>query len=302
MKVITGLDFAIKNSSVSLGKFDGIHLGHRFLLSRIMNQKEYIPTVFTFEMNADSPKIYTQKEKDFILEELGVAREVIFPFHEKTRNMTPEEFIKEVLVRRMDAKHICVGEDFRFGKDRQGDVHTLQMYQKEYGYQLEIIKKLTYDNEIISSTRVRELMDEGDIATVNRLLGKPYFIAGKVVHGNELGRTMEMPTANIIPESGKKLLPFGVYATTVLVDGKEYFGVTNIGRKPTIGEFSAGVETNIMDFEGNLYDREIKVVFYEFLRPEKKFDNTEQLRKQMENDREKAYQVLARMDIPARNY
>lgn len=292
MKIITGLDFALKNSSVSLGKFDGIHLGHRFLLSRIMRKKEYIPTVFTFEMKEEVPKIYTQKEKDRILAEIGIEREILFPFTSQTKNMTSDEFIKEILVKRMDVRHICVGEDFRFGKDRQGDVETLHQYQKKFGYKLEIVDKLTYNHDIISSTRVRSLLEKGDVKTVNRLLGSPYFIMGTVEHGNQLGRTMDMPTANIALEPGKEMLPFGVYATTVLLDGKSYLGVTNIGKKPTIGEFCAGVETYLMDFDEDIYGKEIQVFFHEFLREEQRFSDKQRLKEQIAIDREKAYQCL----------
>lgn len=293
MKLFTGLDFEMENSSISLGKFDGIHLGHRFLLSQIMEQKEYIPTVFTFEMNSDMSKIYTQREKNQILKEMGIQREVIFPFNNETKNMTAKDFISEILVKRMDAKHICVGRDFCFGRNREGDIHTLEMYQDKYQYQLEIVDKLTYDGKIISSTRVRTLMEEGNIAMVNKLLGAPYFIMGKVLHGNELGRTIHMPTANILPDTSKKLLPFGVYATSVKVDDEMYFGVTNVGKKPTVGEYATGVETYIMDFHRDIYGKEIQVFFHAFLRPEKKFDNIDLLRRQIEADKERAFRYLS---------
>lgn len=297
MKIITGLNFKMENSSISLGKFDGIHLGHRLLLSKIMEKKQYVPTVFTFQMNEEMSKIYTQQEKNQLLREIGIQREVIFPFNADTKNMSPENFISEILVKRMDAKFVCVGRDFRFGRNREGDVHTLEQYQEKYQYQLEIVDKLTYDQEIISSTRIRSLMEKGQIATVNRLLGTPYFLMGKVLHGNALGRTMDMPTANILPESGKILLPFGVYATTVKIDNKMYFGVTNVGKKPTVGDYLAGVETYIMDFHEDIYDKEIQVYFHEFLRPEQKFENIDLLKKQIEADKNRAYRYLTEKSV-----
>lgn len=297
MKIITGLNFKMENSSISLGKFDGIHLGHRLLLSKIMEKKQYVPTVFTFQMNEEMSKIYTQQEKNQLLREIGIQREVIFPFNADTKNMSPENFISEILVKRMDAKFICVGRDFRFGRNREGDVHTLEQYQEKYQYQLEIVDKLTYDQEIISSTRIRSLMEKGQITTVNRLLGTPYFVMGKVLHGNALGRTMDMPTANILPESSKILLPFGVYATTVKIDNKMYFGVTNVGKKPTVGDYLAGVETYIMDFHEDIYDKEIQVYFHEFLRPEQKFENIDLLKKQIEADKNRAYRYLTEKSV-----
>ena len=132
MEIINGLDFQLQNSSVSLGKFDGVHRGHRFLLQEIQKNKSYIPTVFTFAMNAEIPKLYTQEEKNRVLEEIGIQREVVFPFNETTKHMSPEEFVEEILVKKMDAKHICVGKDFHFGKDRGGDIHTVERFQKKY--------------------------------------------------------------------------------------------------------------------------------------------------------------------------
>lgn len=292
MEIIRGLDFTLKNSSVSLGKFDGIHRGHRFLLDRIKEQKEYIPTVFTFETNPSVSKIYTQKEKDRILENMGIAREIIFPFNETTKSMSPEAFIEEILVKQMDAKYICVGKDFRFGKNRAGDIHTLEAYQETFGYQLETYDKLTYADEIISSTRVRDLMDSEELPLLNELLGEPYFVMGEVLHGNALGRTMNMPTANLLPDGEKKLLPYGVYATTVRIGDKQYFGVTNIGKKPTIGEYAVGVETYIMDFSRDIYGETIQVFFHDFIRSEYKFENVEALFAQIEKDKEMAGKLL----------
>lgn len=288
MEIITGLDFSLKNSSVSLGKFDGIHVGHRFLLQEVAHQRHLVPTAFTFESRKGISKIYTQKEKDYVLQALGIRREIIFPFNDKIKKMSPEDFVRHILVEKMDVKHICVGTDFRFGKNREGDIHLLKKLQKEYGYTLTAVPKLTDENGIISSTRIRSLMDSGKISEVNRLLGAPYFIMGRVGHGNELGRKMNMPTANLRVEKDKKLLPFGVYATKVRIQGKEYKSVTNIGKKPTVGEYAAGVETYIMDFRENIYGENIQVFFYEFIRPEKKFNSMEELQRQLEKDKEAA--------------
>lgn len=288
MEIINGLDFTLKNSSVSLGKFDGIHKGHRFLLEEIKKKDAYAPTVFTFEMNKKNPKIYTQEEKNVILEEIGIAREIIFPFNEQTKVMSPEDFIKEILVKKMDVKHICVGKDFHFGRNREGDVHTLERFAKEFGYELMIVPKLSDEEEVISSTRIRKLMDQGNLRKVNQLLGRRYFIQGNVCHGEALGRTIGLPTANLVAPTDKKILPFGVYATTVKLGQTKYRGVTNIGKKPTVGEFATGVETSILDFEDDIYGEKIQVNFHEFLRPEIKFDSIDALKTQIEKDKESA--------------
>ena len=160
MEIITGLDFSLKNSSVSLGKFDGIHVGHRFLLQEVAHQRHLVPTAFTFESRKGISKIYTQKEKDYILQGLGIRREIIFPFNDKIKKMSPEDFVKHILVEKMDVKHICVGTDFHFGKNREGDIHLLKRLQKEYGYTLTAVPKLTDENGVISSTRFRSLMEK----------------------------------------------------------------------------------------------------------------------------------------------
>jgi len=295
MEIITGLDFKLKNSSISLGKFDGIHRGHRFLLERVIGQAYAVPTVFTFEASPSVSKIYTQREKDWILGRLGIQREIIFPFNETTKKMSPEEFIEKILVGKMDVKYICVGKDFRFGRNREGDIHTLEAYRKKYNYRLESFPKLACGGEVISSTRVRSLMESGALSMVNELLGEPYFVQGEVLHGNALGRRLNMPTANILPDGEKKLLPYGVYATMVQVKGKYYHGVTNIGKKPTVGEYAVGVETYIMDFHQNIYGEEIRVFFHEFIRPERKFESVGALRRQVEQDKEMARGILCEL-------
>lgn len=292
MEIITGRDFKLECSSVSLGKFDGIHRGHRYLLSRVLERRELIPTVFTFQMGAGADRVYVQQEKDRIMKSLGIQREIVFPFDEVTRNLSAESFVREVLVERMDARHICVGDDFGFGKNREGTVDTLRHYQKEYGYELEIVPKLTYEGRAISSTRVREHLSRGEMEQANFLLGHPFFLLGRVAHGQALGRRLQMPTANLIPPAGKILPPFGVYATMVTVGERQYRGVTNIGRKPTVGEYSTGVETFIMDFDEEIYGREIQVSFYEFLRGERKFPDVESLVAQVNRDKVAAAQFF----------
>lgn len=288
------MEFMLKNSSVSLGKFDGIHKGHRCLLKKIKEKKGLVSTVFTFE-GGNAPKIYTQDEKNIILESLGVEREILFPFNEKTKLMSPADFIEEILVKRMDAKFICVGEDFRFGRDRSGDVHTLQKYQDRFGYELCIVKKLTYVNEIISSTKIREYLKEGNIELANIFLDEEYFIRGKVLSGEEIGRKISSPTANILTENDKILPRFGVYASLIQIDKNRYFGVSNVGVKPTIGTFPAGIETNIFDFHENIYGKEIQVHLCKFLREEQKFSTIEALKEQIVADKNKALKDLQNM-------
>lgn len=300
MDILRGTDFKIKNSAVSLGKFDGIHRGHRLLLQEILQASPLIPTVFTFDTAGKAIKdngsfrsqIYDQREKSLLLQELGVEREVLFPFHEGTRQMLPQDFIRQILHEALDAKLVCVGEDFRFGKDRSGDVAMLQQYAHQYGYLVKVIPKLQEDGDVISSTRIRTLLQEGNLAGANRLLGEAFFFYGKVVHGNALGRTMQMPTANMLPEPEKVLPPAGVYAARVSVRGEEYSAVTNLGYKPTVGSAQVGVESCLLHFDQDIYGEEICVRFHQFLRPERKFDSLDALRSQMEQDKCQAAKAL----------
>jgi riboflavin kinase/FMN adenylyltransferase len=177
-------------------------------------------------------------------------------------------------------------------------VQLLEQLKEKYGYSLTIVPKLTDGEEIISSTLIRGLMERGELSRANELLGAPYFVMGKVLHGNALGRTMGMPTANLIPAEDKKLLPYGVYATTVRIGKKYYKGVTNIGKKPTIGEYAAGVETYIEDFREDIYGETIQVFFHQFIRKEQRFEDVGQLRRQIERDRETAFRERSNIDIP----
>lgn len=293
MHIIRGVDFHLKNSAVSLGKFDGLHRGHRLLLQKIMSVETLCPTVFTFDGIFPGERIYTGREQSLVLERLGMSREILFPFCKETKAMTAEQFVGEILSERLGAGLVCVGEDFRFGRDRLGDVELLAEMSERYGYELCVYPKLQDEGGIISSTRIREELAQGNIREANKMLGSSYFISGEVTHGRAFGRTMGMPTANIIPDREKLLPVYGVYVTRVEVDGQIYGGVTNIGRKPTVGGSDVGVETTLLDFEGNLYDKNILVYFEDFLRPEKKFSDIDALKKQIYQDRERAAKLLS---------
>lgn len=300
MEILQGIHFKIKNSAVSLGKFDGVHQGHRLLLQEILKENAGIPTVFTFAMdgkvagneNLLRQQIYGQREKNWILENIGIQREILFPFNEATRQMSPKEFIEKILQDAMDARLVCVGEDFHFGKDRSGDVALLQKYAEKYHYKLKIFPKLRVNGDVVSSTRIRSLLQKGKLERANQLLGEAFFFMGEVIHGNALGRTMQMPTANVRPEPGKILPPAGVYASVVTIGGKRYPAVSNLGYKPTVGADSICLESYLLDFNQDIYGQEIMVSLYHFLRPEQKFAGLEELRRQMLQDKMQAANAL----------
>ncbi len=291
-------DFQLHNSVVTLGKFDGLHIGHQMLLDHVLElkQKGYQSVMFTFSLhpyNLFSEKeirlIYTSEEKYYHLKNMGFDVLVSYPFTRDTAALEPQDFIKKVLVDQLDAKVIVVGADFCFGKERRGNVALLEKYAPQYGYKVYAYEKLTSNSKVVSSTRVRDELAKGDMEEVEILLGRPFSIRGVVIHGRRLGRTFGMPTINIQPPEEKLLPPNGVYASTMIIDGIKRYGVTNIGYKPTVGAAPRpGVETYILDFSGDLYGETVEVNLHHYMRPELKFDTVEDLKEQMQLDMEQA--------------
>ena len=213
----------------------------------------------------------------------GVDVLIELPFTEELKHMPAAEFLRD-LKSKVNFSRIVCGTDFHFGYRRSGSYQTLLDYQKELGYEAIIVKKLQYDGEDISSSRIRECICRGDMALAAKLLGYPYFVCGTVVKGEQLGHTIGIPTANLLPDENKLLPPFGVYITRVIQGSDIRFGITNVGRKPTVGNHPVGVETYLYDYDGNLYGKEILVEFLAFLRPEKRFDSLESLKREMEEN------------------
>ena len=295
MEYIAGrTNFKVHNSVVSLGKFDGLHRGHQLLLNKILEQKEqgFKAVMFTFMFhpnNLFSDKeielIYTEEEKRFLLEQSGLDVLVSYPFTVETAAMEPEDFIKDVLVAKLDAKKIVVGSDYCFGHNRRGNIDLLHSMAKIYGYELIVFDKLKVGEQVISSSYIRSEIAEGHIENANKLLGNPFTIIGEVQHGRKIGRTLGFPTTNLIPPSYKILPPNGVYASITKINGLEYPGVTNIGYNPTVGKTpERRVETFIFDYDSDLYGMIIKVALYAQERPEIKFDSLEELKVQMNKD------------------
>lgn len=295
MEYIAGdTDFQYKNTAVTLGKFDGLHRGHQRLMDVVISYKQQGLTavMFSFLMhpgNLFSDKefelIYTEEEKVARLKHSGMDVLISYPFTEETRTMEPEEFIREILVEKLDAKVIAVGKDFHFGYRKKGDVNLLKAYADTYGYQVIDCEKLTWAHEVISSSAIRKALKEGDIEAANIMLGRPYAIRGEVLHGRRIGRTIGIPTTNLLPSSSKLLPPCGVYVSKTLIDGTYHDGVTNIGYKPTVGaEENIGVETYLFDFDENLYGRTIEVELFYYIRPELKFGSIEEMLIRMRED------------------
>ena len=296
MKIITELDKLNirEKTAVAIGKFDGIHVGHKELLSKILEKKKdgLKATVFTFDPSPEEffvghsvPQLFTREEKLKAFQELGVDILVMFPLNDETAATDPEEFVRRILVDELNAGFIAAGSDVSFGDKGKGDSKLLERLGKELSYELCIIDKVKIDDEEVSSTRVRNAVSDGDMDLTERLLGTKYSISGIVEHGNHLGHTIGVPTVNILPPSMKLLPPYGVYSSTVKIGKNEFKGMTNIGRKPTVSEKEkVGVETYIYDFGRDVYGEYIEVVLHSFVRPEIKFENMEQLKLQIQQD------------------
>lgn len=280
--------------AVSLGKFDGFHRGHQKLLGSVLARKEQglSAVLFTFATNPtrmlsglSGQNIMTNEERRLLLERAGVDHLLECPFVPEISLMEPERFVREVLVGQLKAAFVAAGEDFRFGHQRKGDARMLERMGRSCGFQVEIVEKEKSHNRDISSTYVREALHEGNIPLANNLLGYRYFVGGEVVHGRQIGRTLGLPTINFLPAPEKLLPPNGVYLTRTTVDGEVYYGITNIGYKPTVGaEARKGVETYLFDYNGDLYGQYLNVEFLEYERPEQKFRSLEELKARILSD------------------
>lgn len=278
-----------EHTVLSLGKFDGLHRGHELLMDSVFEKAAggLKTAVFTFDIppaRDDQKVITTNEEKQQLFYERGVDYLIECPFTKEIMQMEAEQFIEQI-VKRLKVKWVIAGTDFHFGHNRRGDYHMLQQYAELYGYKVRVVQKMQHKGRDISSTYIREELAKGNIALANELLGYPYFIQGKIAHGNQVGRTIGFPTVNIRPPMQKLLPPFGVYVSKVQIDGKVYNGITNIGKKPTIhGNNPPGVETYIYDFTDDVYGKDAKVSLLHFVRPERKFDGTDGLKEQLKKD------------------
>lgn len=296
MEIIAGTtQFKLnRETAVAIGKFDGLHIGHRKLLDEILACKKngLAACVFTFDPPpavlfgiGDGKELMTREEKRYFLERIGVDILIEFPLTHQSAATEAEVFIEQLLVKQMNARFIAAGRDLSFGAGGRGNAVLLQKRATQYAYQVKIIDKVWLDNIEISSTYVRELVEKGKMQQVEKFLGMPYTIIGKVVHGNRIGRTVGIPTVNLLPPAGKMMPPCGVYFSSVLYNGKCYCGISNVGYKPTVAsERILGIETYLYDFDSEIYGEEIQVCIHEFKRPEQKFESLEQLVAQMQED------------------
>lgn len=320
----------LKNAVVTIGTFDGVHLGHQKIIKKLVEEakenggESVILTFFPHPRMILNPEdhqvkmINTMLEKAKLLQDLGVNHLIITPFTRDFSNQSPQDYIKDVLVGQIGMKSIVIGYDHRFGKDRKGSFAELQEFNKIYNYQINEIPEEDIKNLAVSSTRIRKSLAKGDVDDANELMGHPFVLCGKVIKGDQIGRTLGYPTANLFVEENYKLIPSdGIYAVSVEVQEnknknqelhnpyqpinsnslsldtqysisniKTYKGMAYIGHRPTINGLSQNIEVNIFDFSEDIYHQNIKMEFLRFIRHDVKFEGLEKLTMQLAKDKQ----------------
>lgn len=288
MKIISYDQAKLDKTAVALGKFQGLHRGHMLLIDKILSlaAEGMTSVVFTINMPSDRT-IYLPEERYSILEDKGVDVVVDCPFTDAFASMSPERFVREVLIDKLHASYVVVGKDFKFGYNRQGDIDRLVEFGIKYGFRVIALDKLSVDDRIVSSSYLRTLIESGDMESVSRFMGRDYMVSGYVRHGKQLGRTIGFPTINMIPDRSKLLPVCGVYESYLMMDGRRFKGITNIGDNPTTDTDGAiRIETHILDYTGDLYGKKLELYIRRFIRTEKKFHNVDELKQQIERDKE----------------
>ena len=286
-----------KKTIVTIGTFDGVHLGHAAILMKLTQNTQnetFESTVLTFfphprmvlQGKSDLKLLNTINEKIELLEKIGIDNLIIHPFDEKFAELNAEAFVSTILVDHLRVQKIIIGYDHRFGKNRTANIDDLISFGAQYGFEVEQISAQEIDEISISSTKIRTALEEGDIQLANEYLGYSYFLSGTVVKGKQLGRTIGFPTANISLEEDYKLVPQnGVYVVQAEIDCKTIYGMMNIGFNPTVQGKQKTIEVHFFDFEADIYNRKIQVAILQRIRSEKKFESIELLTKQLEEDR-----------------
>jgi riboflavin kinase/FMN adenylyltransferase len=319
MEIHRGLeDWKAFHAVITTGIFDGVHRGHQAILGKLKEVAKHtggISVVITFwphprmvlgqplmsadadgrSQKADLRFLTTIEEKSVLLEQSGIDHLVILPFTREFASLTACEFIEEYLVRKMNVHQLVIGYNHHFGRNREGDYDTIVRCSEKHHFAIDRVEEALADGEEISSTRIRQVLEEGNVEKVSQLLGYEYFLQGTVVGGSRVGREIGFPTANISPGSPLKAIPAeGVYAVYATVGGKKYPGMLNIGRRPTIqsDQENTSIEVHMIGFEGNIYGEPVTISFVERIRDEMKFDGVESLRRQLIEDRRVVVHLL----------
>lgn len=277
----------------ALGFFDGVHLGHQALLGACLELAQangckagavtFLGHPDTLVFGVTPPLINTPADRHKLLTDFGMKRIVELPFDLEMMQMPWRDFL-DMMVERYGAAGFVCGDDFVFGHRGQGNIQRLQEYSQSHGFDCRIVHQVVHEEMVVSSTYIRTLLEAGDVEAAARFLGHPHVLSGEVVSGRRIGRTLGIPTANLVLPEGLVTLPHGVYACIAVAEGQRHMAVTNIGNRPTVGGHRVTVEPWILDFEGDLYGKTLELEFHQFLRPERKFDSLEELKAQIQSD------------------
>lgn len=290
-KKIDELD--VERTAVAIGKFDGVHKGHRSIIEDLISKKSLGLTtvVVSFEPypaeyfgTGDFKYLSLFEEKAAMLKEFGIDILILLKFDGFAADVAPEKFIKDFFVDKLRMAYIAAGKDLSFGSKGAGNVSLLEKYSGAFDYSIKVIPKLCDGDAEISSSLIRKLIEDGDVRRANGYLGYSYSFTGEVIRGRHLGSSIGFPTINVKPDDKKVIPKYGVYYSSVIVDGVKYAGLTNVGVKPTVGSDGVLLETYIYDFDRDIYGKTVKVSLHEFKRPEKKFESVDELKKALLND------------------
>lgn len=298
IKSINDID-NIDRSVVTIGNFDGLHKGHQVLIKEAVqfaNKKNIKSVVFTFDNHPANyfakktiKNIITNNEKINRMKSLGVDILVIIPFNGYMTKISPIEFVKDILIKKLGARKIIVGHDFTFARRKEGNVKLLKELSSKYGFELEVVNPIKINDLRVSSTYIRQLVAEGSVDKVNKYLGYNCEIKGNVIKCKQLGRKIGFPTANIEVNDDLLIPKNGIYATKVYIHDNVYYGATNIGYNPTVNGDKLSIETNILEFDEDIYGQVIKIEFLERIRDEKKFNSLDELKAQLKKDTDYVY-------------
>ena len=293
-----------KPTVITIGTFDGVHLGHQKIIKRVVetaHKNGLLATVFTFfphprmivQHDQQLKLIHTLTEKKQFLQSLGVDLLIVQPFNEAFANLSAEAFVSELLVKQMRAQKVIIGYDHHFGKNRTANIDNMRLFGEQYSFSVEEIPVQEVDEVSVSSTKIRQALNEGRVEVAKHYLGVPYSFTGKVVLGLKLGRTIGFPTANLQVEASYKLIPKdGVYVVYSLIEERKVYGMMSIGKNPTIQGKGASIEVYFFDFNQDLYGQDLTIYFVKYLREERKFSSVSLLKKQIQDDETAARKAI----------
>ncbi|MBA3600949.1 MAG: bifunctional riboflavin kinase/FAD synthetase [Acidobacteria bacterium] len=310
MKIFHGTDNAniLRSTVLTLGVFDGLHLGHQKIIQKVVSRAKAVkavPTVITFDPHPRAvlypenapPLLQTLDQRLANFEILGIEQAIVVRFNREFAGQDAEVFLRDIVHERLQAKEVFLGRGFAFGKNRGGNIELLKKISAELGFCADEVPEITVRGQRISSSKIRELLAVGKINFARRMLGRPYGVEGQIIHGDQRGRAIGFPTANLKPRN--RVIPkYGVYATANLIDGKWRRSITNVGVRPTFtGDKEPSIESYIFDFDGDLYGDVLRVRFLHRIRDERKFSGIEELKNQIEKDTRRALNYFKRLGV-----